>query len=317
MREYSSSQMEYLRFGKALLSSDTNFPEIPQAVVRDIFDIFIEESVAAKVFRFITMGSDTVKFYVKTAAPEVFAPSEGVAPPETKLSFGNPVVLEAREVRTVSRISDVAEEESIVDLVALTVEDMARKMGDVVDKNVLRGAGDGSDAYNLFTGLQRAHTLPDSQTTLKDLVKEPLTVDHVNEAVASLEELGYRDNLVMFIHPKAAFHLRKDLAGKGLESISGDVLRTGDVKTLLGLSQIHVTTNLEKRSYSASDTTKVSDVIICSPRDAGVGGYRRQLRIERDRDVESGLTKIAASLRFAWRIARTDAIYILSNALSQ
>jgi hypothetical protein len=120
----------------------------------------------------------------------------------------------------------------------------------------------------------------------------------------------------MIIHPKAAYHLKRDLAEKGLESISGDVLRTGEVNALLVLSSVYVTANLEKRSYSGSDETRVNDVIICQPRDAGVGGYRRQLRIERDRDVEAGLTKIAASLRFAWRIAKTDAVYKLANVLS-
>jgi HK97 family phage major capsid protein len=317
MAEFSKAQQEYLRFGKALLSGDSNFPEIPPAVSSDVFDTFIEESIAAKVFRFITMGSDIVKFYVKAGALAVYSPPEASPPPETKLVFEAPVVLEAREVRALSRISDVAEEESVVDLVAMTVEDMARSIADAVDKNVFRGRGDGSDAYNLFTGLQHADTLPGSQTAVLDVAKQPLTVEHVNKAVAALEELGYRDNLVMFIHPKAALHLRNDLASKGLDSISSDVLRTGEVNAVFGLKKVYVTTHLEKRDYSANDPTKVSDVVVCSARDAGVGGYRRTLRVERDRDVEAGLTKVAASIRFAWKIARTDAVYIIKNALAQ
>ncbi|MEM4302519.1 MAG: phage major capsid protein [Candidatus Caldarchaeum sp.] len=317
MIDFRKAQQEYLRFGKTLLSSDSNFPEVPPAVSTDIFDTFIEESIAAKVFRFITMGSDVVKFYVKAGVPNVYAPSEGNAPTETKLTFDPPIVLEARELRAVSRISDVAEEESVVDLVAMTVEDMARSIADAVDKNVLRGRGDGSDAYNLFTGLQHADTLADSQTSVTDIAKNALTVEHVNQAVAALEERGYRDNLVMFIHPKVALRLRNDLANKGLESISSDVLRTGEVNAVFGLKKVYVTTNLEKRNYSGTDTTKVSDVIICHARDAGVGGYRRSLKVERDRDVEAGLTKVAASIRFAWKIARTDAIHIIKNALAE
>jgi len=309
--------MDYLAFGKALLSGDTNFPEVPDSVSRDLFDLFIERSIATKVFRFVNMGSDVMKFYVKSGTVEVYAPSEGSAPPESKLSFGAPVVLEAKEIRALSRISDVAAEESIVDLVALTVEDISRKFADCVDKNVIRGDGSGADAYNLFTGLQRADTVANSQAYVKDLAKAPITVEHINEAVATLEELGYRDNLVMIIHPKVAMHLRNDLAAKGLESISGDVLRTGEVNALLGLSKIYVTTNVEKRDYSDTDATKVSDVIICSPEDAGIGGYRRQLRVERDRDVEAGITKIAASLRFGWKIAKTDAICLIKNALAE
>ncbi|MEM0349387.1 MAG: phage major capsid protein [Candidatus Caldarchaeum sp.] len=314
---FREAQQEYLRFGKALLSGDSNFPEIPPAVASDVFDTFIEESIAAKIFRFITMGSDIVKFYVKGAALNVYAPTEASPVPETKLTFEPPVVLEAREVRAVSRISDVAEEESVVDLVAMTVEDMARSIADAVDKNVFRGIGDGSDVYNLFTGLQRSHTITGSQTQTLDIGKAPLTVEHINKAVAALEELGYRDDLVMIIHPKTALHLRNDLASKGLETISGDILRTGEVNAIFGLKKVYVTTHLEKRSYSGSDGTKVSDVIICSSRDAGVGGYRRTLRIERDRDVEAGLTKVAASIRFAWRITKTDAIFLIQNALAE
>lgn len=184
------------------------------------------------------------------------------------------------------------------------------------DENVFRGSGDGSDAYNLFTGLQHADTLAGSETSVTDLAKA-LTVEHVNQAVAALEERGYRDNLVMFIHPKVALRLRNDLASKGLESISSDVLRTGEVNAIFGLKKVNVTTHLEKRNYAANDTTKVSDVVICHARDAGVGGYRRLLRVERDRDVEAGLTKVAASIRFAWKIARTDVIHIIKNALAE
>ncbi|MEM2096292.1 MAG: phage major capsid protein [Candidatus Caldarchaeum sp.] len=317
MIDFRKAQQEYLRFGKALLSGDSNFPEIPPAVSADVFDTFVEESIAAKVFRFITMGSDIVKFYVKGGALNIYSPQEGTPPPETKLSFDPPVVLEARELRAVSRISDVAEEESVVDLVAMTVEDMARSIADAVDKNVFRGLGDGSDAYNLFTGLQHADTLAGSQTTTTDAAKAPLTIELVNQAVAALEERGYRDDLVMFVHPRTALHLRNDLAEKGLESISGDVLRTGEVSAFFGLKKVYATTHLAKRSYSGDDSTKVSDVVVCSSRDAGVGGYRRALRVERDRDVEAGLTKVAASIRFAWRIARTDAVHIIKNALAE
>ncbi|MDW8359675.1 MAG: phage major capsid protein [Candidatus Caldarchaeum sp.] len=317
MIDFRKAQQEYLRFGKSLLSGDSNFPEVPPAVSADIFDTFIEESIAAKVFRFITMGSDIVKFYAKAGALNVYAPQEGTTPPETKLTFDPPIVLEARELRAVSRISDVAEEESVVDLVAMTVEDMARSVADAVDKNVFRGRGDGSDAYNLFTGLQHADTVAGSETTTTDVERTALTVEHVNKAVAALEELGYRDDLVMFIHPRTALHLRNDLAEKGLESISGDVLRTGEVSAVFGLKKVYVTTHLAKRNYSSSDSTKVSDVVICHARDAGVGGYRRTLRVERDRDVEAGLTKVAASIRFAWKIARTDAVHIIKNALAE
>jgi hypothetical protein len=79
MAEFSKAQQEYLRFGKALLSGDSNFPEIPPAVSSDVFDTFIEESIAAKVFRFITMGSDIVKFYVKAGALAVYSPPRSLA----------------------------------------------------------------------------------------------------------------------------------------------------------------------------------------------------------------------------------------------
>lgn len=315
--EKSRHQDLYLEFGKALLSSDTNFPEVPPEIARDIIDIFIEESIAPQVFPFRTMSSDTLKIYVKSGTVSVSSPSEGVAPAESKLTFGAPVTLTAKELRALSKVSYVADEEGIIDLVAETVRDMGRKLAEAVDRNVLAGKGDSSDVYNLFYGVQFADTKPGSATTVKDLAKAAVTTDHILEAVTVLESLGYRDNLVMFIHPRAAYHLRKDLASKGLEGISVDVFRTGRVNELFGISNVYITTHLERRDYSGTDTTKVSDIIICHRDDTGIGGYRRQITIERDRDIAAGLHILAGSLRFAWEIARTDAVYKIQNALAQ
>ncbi|MCS7145334.1 MAG: phage major capsid protein [Nitrososphaerota archaeon] len=307
-------QRSYLEFGKALLSSDTNFPEIPPEVLRSIIDIFIEESVAQKAFSFKTMSSDTLRAYVKAETVEVYAPSEGSAPPESKLVFGTPIELVAREVRVLSKISDAASEEAVIDLVAETVRDVGRKMAETIDRNVLTGDGSGSDAYNLFTGL--TNSSPPNENR-KDLAKSPLNTDHILEAVSTLEEKGYRDRLVLFLHPRAAYHLRKDLASKGLEGVSTDVFKTGRFNELFGLEAIHLTTSIGKRSYSQSDQTKVSDAVVCYPEAAGVGGLRRRLTVEKDRDIERGLTIIAASTKFAWKVAKPDAIYLIRNALAQ
>ncbi|MEM4404316.1 MAG: phage major capsid protein, partial [Nitrososphaerota archaeon] len=172
-------QKSYLEFGKALLSSDTNFPEIPPEVLRSIIDIFIEESVAQKAFSFKTMSSDTMRVYVKSETVEVYAPSEGNAPPESKLIFGTPIELIAREIRVLSKISDAATEEAVIDLVAETVRDIGRKMAETIDRNVLTGDGSGSDAYNLFTGLVNSTPPPEN---VKGLTKAPITTDHILEA---------------------------------------------------------------------------------------------------------------------------------------
>lgn len=307
-------QRSYLEFGKALLSSDTNFPEIPPEVLRSIIDVFIEESVTQKAFSFKTMSSDTMRVYVKAETVEVYAPAEGSAPPESKLVFGTPIELVAREIRVLSKISDAATEEAVIDLVAETVKDIGKKMAEAIDRNVLTGDGTGSDAYNLFTGL--VNSSPPGEN-VKDLAKSPLTTDHILEAVSTLEEKGYRDRLVLFLHPRAAYHLRRDLASKGLEGVSTDIFKTGKFNELFGLEAIYLTTSIGKRSYSGADQTKVSDAIVCYPEAAGVGGLRRRLTVEKDRDIERGLTVIAASTRFAWRIAKPDAVYLVRNALTQ
>ncbi|MEM0445553.1 MAG: phage major capsid protein [Nitrososphaerota archaeon] len=312
--ERDDVQRSYLEFGKALLTSDTNFPEIPPEVLRSIIDIFVEESVSQQAFSFKTMSSDTLRVYVKSETVEVYAPSEGSAPPESKLVFGTPIELVAREVRVLSKISDAATEEAVIDLVAETVRDVGRKMAETIDRNVLAGDGSGSDAYNLFAGLVNAAP---PEENVKDLAKDALTTDHILEAVSTLEEKGYKDRLVLFLHPRAAYHLRRDLAGKGLEGVSTDIFRTGKVNELFGLGAIYLTTNIGKRSYSGQDQTKVSDAIICYPEAAGIGGLRRRLTVEKDRDIERGLTVIAASLKFAWKVAKPDAIYLIRNALAQ
>lgn len=312
--EREAVQKSYLEFGKALLTSDTNFPEIPPEVLRSIIDVFIEESVSQQAFSFKTMSSDTLRVYVKSETVEVYAPSEGSAPPETKIVFGTPIELVAREVRVLSKISDAATEEAVIDLVAETVRDIGRKMAETIDRNVLKGDGSGADAYNLFTGLVNSE--PPSGS-VKDLAKAALTADHILEAVSTLEEKGYKDRLVLFLHPRAAYHLRRDLANKGLEGVSSDIFKTGRVNELFGLEAIYLTTNMGKRNYSGSDQTKVSDAVICYPEAAGVGGLRRRLTVEKDRDIERGLTVVAASLKFAWKVAKPDAVYLIRNALAQ
>ncbi len=314
MHDRERVQRAYLEFGKALLSSDTNFPEMPPEVLRSIIDIFIEESAAQRVFTFRTMSSDTLRVYVKSETVEVYAPSEATPPPESKLVFGTPIELVAKEVRVLSKISDVASEDAVIDLVAETVRDVGRRLAETVDRNVLSGDGSGSDVHNLFRGLSKAEV---PEENLKNLAKAPLTAEHVLEAVSTLEEKGYRDRIVLFLHPRAAYHLRRDLASKGLEGVSVDVYRTGRLNELFGIESVHLTTSLGKRPYGAGDQTKVSDAVVCYPDAAGVGGVRRSLMVERDRDIERGLTIVAASLRFAWRIARPDSIYILRNCLAQ
>ncbi|MEM4342195.1 MAG: phage major capsid protein [Candidatus Caldarchaeum sp.] len=316
--EKSKAYDAFLEFGKALLSTDTNFPEIPVEVRRILLDIFIAEQTAAKVFPSITMGSDTVRVYAVGGTVTIYAPGEGTAPTESKLTFNPAIDLVAKELVGRSSVSYTAEEEAIVDLVAKTVEHLGKKMAETVDANILSGKADNSSAAHLFRGIQFADGLTGSTTTVGDLAKAAITVDDVNKAITELEERGYK-RLVMFIHPKAAYHLRKALSDKGLHATGFDILKDRNIQGLLGLEGIYETRLLEKRNYNGTtDTTQVTDVIVCDVEETGIIGYRRNLTVEKDRDIEQRLTKVVASTRFAWQIVRNgDAVYKIKNALAQ
>ncbi|MEM1583155.1 MAG: phage major capsid protein [Nitrososphaerota archaeon] len=305
----------YLEFYKALTSGDTGFPEIPEVVARDIIEYVWKKTYVRQLFPWITMDSDIVKWYVESGTVEVYSPSsEGAEIEESKILFGTPVELIAKEIRAWTSITDVASEEAKIDVIARSVLHLGKKFAECEERNALTGDGSGSDAYNLFTGLSRLTASDEAK--IVDLEKNALTLNDISNALSYFEEQGYADNLVCFLNPFAASYLRKDLSDKGLDTLSSQVISSGELPTIYGVKIIE-TSYLSRRNYSAADQTLVSDVIICNPSLAAVGGDRRRILIERDRDVKKGLTIIVASERFAWRILRPDAVYIIKNTLSQ
>jgi len=313
---FSKSAEAYLEFYKALTSGDTNFPEIPPEISRDIIEYIWKKTVVRQLFPWVTMDSDVVKWYKEAGTIAVYAPaSEGAEVAEGKITFGTPVELVAKEVRAWTSITDVASEEAKIDLIARSVMHLGKAFAEIEEKNALTGAGDGSDAGNLFKGLSKLTASEGAQVV--DLAKAQLTIDHIDAAISYFEDQGFQtDGLVMFVNPYAAYYLRKDLSAKGLDTLSARVITTGELPTIYGVKVVE-TPYLPRRNFSDTDQTKVSDVVITAPSIAAVGGDRRRITIERDRDIKRGLTIVAASERFAWKVLRPEAVYILQNALSQ
>lgn len=311
--DFMKSAEIYLEFYKALTSGDTGFPEVPPEVSRDLIEYIWKKTVVRQVFPWITMDSDVVRWYKESGTVEVYAPAEGSAPPESKITFSPPVELIAKEVRAWTSITDVASEEAKIDVIARSIMHLGKKFAEVEERNALVGDGSGDDVYNLFKGL--ANLTAEDNAILVNKAKKAINLDDIDMALSELEDLGFGENLVMFINPVAAYHLRKNLSDKGLDTLSSKVITSGELPTIYGIKMVE-TPYLPRRKYSDNDQTQVSDVIICSTLSA-VGGDRRRITIERDRDITRGLTVIAASERFAWKIIRPEAVYILMNVLSQ
>ena len=309
----------YKEFGKALffkgyLSTDANFPEVPPEVSRDIIDVVWHVNPIRKIWPFRRMGADTMKIKVKSGKVVISAPAEGVAPVETKPTWGADITLEARELRAWTDVSEIAIEDAIIDIVADLVKDFGHAVGETEAKNFLAGDGSGSNAENIFVGLTKA---PGAQ--VDDLAKAPLTAEKILDAVAYFDEqFGTTEDLFLFGHPMALKYLRKDLIDKGLEGFSERIIASYEIEELLGLRDVISTPLIPRRNYSGTDATKVSDAVVVIPSYAAVAGDRRTLTIEKGpKDVKTGLTPYAVSERVAWTIAKADAIYILKNALSQ
>ncbi len=309
------SSEAYLEFYKALTSGDTGFPEVPEVVARDIIEYIWKKTYVRQFFPWVTMDSDIVKWYVESGTVEVYSPTlEGSEVDESKIIFGTPVELVAKEIRAWTSITDVASEEAKIDIIARSVMHLGRKFAECEERNALTGDGSGIDAYNLFTGLSKL-TASDGAKII-DLEKQALTIDDISKALSYFEEQGYADNLICFINPFAASALRKDLSDKGLDTLSSKVISSKELPTIYGVKIIE-TSYMPRRNYSSNDSTQVSDIIICNPNLAAVGGDRRRIVIERDRDIKRGLTIIVASERFSWKVIRPDAVCIIKNALSQ
>jgi HK97 family phage major capsid protein len=313
---FSKSAEVYLEFYKALTSGDTGFPEVPPEIARDIIEYVWKKTVVRQLFPWLTMESDTVKYYKEAGTIAVYAPSaEGAEVTEGKVTFGTPIELVAKEIRAWTSITDVASEEARIDVIARSVQHLGKAFAEVEEKNALTGDGSDSDANNLFKGLSKLTAGEGAQVV--DKAKAYITLDDVDAVLSYFEDQGFAtDGLVLLGNPYAVYYLRKALSDKGLDTLSSRVITSGELPTVYGIKIVE-TPYLPRRNYSANDQTKVSDLVITAPSIAAVGGDRRRITIERDRDIKKGLTIIAASERFTWKVLRPEAVYILRNVLSQ
>jgi len=313
--ELASRQDAYREFGKTLfekgyLSTDSNFPRLPAEVARDIIDVVWFMNPVRRIWAFRKLATNEMKIKIKTGKIVVSAPSEGVAPSETKPTWGSDVALTARELRAWTDVSDIAVEDAVIDIVADLVKDFGAAIAETEARNFLSGDGSASNVYNVFTGLGKASGAPST-----DKAGNGLTVSDVLNAVSYFEEtLGSVPRLYLFGHPQALKHLRSDLlTNYKLPGYAERVLAGYEIEEILGVRDV-ISTPL----IPVSGTPKVSDVVLCFPERAAVAGDRRSLTIERGiKDVKSGLTTYAVSERVAWAIADPNATYVFKNCLSQ
>jgi len=310
---------EYLvEFVKAYTSGDANLPVIP--IRPEVVDIFKPPSVARTVFRIINMPAEVVRFYIKTDVPSVKTGAEAGSAVETKITWGTPKDLQAKLLYGYARFTQTALEftEGVIDLVAEHLKDLAWDLARKEDKNAFYGDGSESNELNVWTGLKNTTGIG-----TVDLAKDDLHPDHINSIVAQFEEYGIADNLVLVANPKVLMHLRKNIystANAGMMAVAGEVFKTGEIVSLLGLKKIVSAPHLPTRQYSDTDPTLVGDAFIFNPEYCIIGD-RRKPSILRQPAPLGETADVAWDVKLTERagfiVTRPAAVYVLQNCLAQ
>ncbi|MEM4591756.1 MAG: phage major capsid protein [Nitrososphaerota archaeon] len=307
-----------IEFVKAYTTADANLPMIP--IKPEVVDVFKPPSVARKVFRIVNMPSEVVRFYIKSDVPSVGTGAEGAAAAETKITWGTPKDLQAQLLYGYARFSQAALEftEGVIDLVAEHLKDLAWDLARKEDKNAFYGTGSGANVENVWTGLNAT-----SGISSVDKAKTSLAVEDIDKAVAYFEELGVADNLVLVAHPRVLQKLRQSIistTNAGLMAVSGEVFRTGEIISLLGLKAIVSAPHLPIRDYSLTDTTDVGDAFIFNPEYIIIGD-RRKPTILRQPAPLGETADIAWDVKLTERagfiVTRPAAVYRIQNCLAQ
>jgi HK97 family phage major capsid protein len=286
----------------------------------EIVDIFKPPSVARSVFRVITMPAEIHRFYIKQDVPSVRTGGEAAAATETKIAWSTPVDLTARLLYGYARFTQTALEftEGVVDLVAEHLKDLAWDLARKEDRNAFYGNGSGNNELNVWRGLNNVSGIGST-----DKAKNALTVDDVNSVVAIFEEYGIADNLVMVAPPRVLMHLRRNIysaANAGLTVVAGEVFKTGEIVSLLGLKKIVSAPHLPTRQFSSSDTTLVGDAFIFNPEYTIIGDRRKPTIVRQPAPLDA-TTDIAWDVKLVERagfiVTRPAAVYRLQNCLAQ
>jgi HK97 family phage major capsid protein len=310
---------EYLvEFAKAYTSTDTNLPMIP--IKPEVVDIFKPPSVARGVFRVITMPSEIIRFYIKSDVPGVKTGAESASATETKITWSTPKDLTPKLLYGYARFTQTALEftEGVIDLVAEHLKDLAWDLARKEDKNAFYGNGTDANELNVWTGLKNVTGIGTA-----DLAKEGLHPNHINAAVAQFEEYGIADNLVLVAPPKVLMHLRKNIysvANAGMMAVAGEVFKTGEIVSLLGLKKIVSAPHLPTRQYAQNDTTLVGDAFIFNP-EYTIIGDRRKPQVIRQPAPLGETADIAWDVKLTERagfiVTRPAAVYVIQNCLAQ
>ena len=311
---------DYLvEFAKAYTSGDANLPQIP--IKPEVVDIFKPPSVVRSVFRVMTMPAEIHRFYIKQDVPSVKTGAEAAAAVETKISWGTPVDMTARLLYGYARFTQTALEftEGVVDLVAEHLKDLAWDLARKEDRNAFYGDGTGSNELNVWRGLRNV-----TGTGGADLAKADLDPNHINAAVALFEEYGISDNLVLVAHPRVLMHLRKNIytvANAGLMAVAGEVFKTGEIVSLLGLKKVVSAPHLPTRQHNPpGDTTLVGDAFIFNPEWTIIGDRRKPTIVRQPAPLDATADiawDVKLTERAGFAVTRPAAVYVIQNCLAQ
>jgi hypothetical protein len=267
------------------------------------------------------MPAEIHRFYIKQDVPSVRTGAEAAAATETKITWSAPVDMTARLLYGYARFTQTALEftEGVVDLVAEHLRDLAWDLARKEDINAFYGNGSGSNELNVWRGLNATTGIGS-----RDLAKDDLDPDHINAVVALFEEYGIADNLVLVAPPRVLMHLRKNIytvASAGLTVVAGEVFRTGEIVSLLGLKKIVSAPHLPTRQYNPpGDTTLVGDAFIFNPGYTIIGDRRKPTIVRQPAPLDA-TADIAWDVKLTERagfiVTRPAAVYRLQNCLAQ
>jgi len=266
------------------------------------------------------MPSEIIRFYIKSDVPSVKTGAESASATETKITWLTQKDLTPKLLYGYARFTQTALEftEGVIDLVAEHLKDLAWDLARKEDKNAFYGDGTDSNELNVWTGLKNVTGIGSA-----DLAKAGLHPDNINAAVAQFEEYGIADNLVLVAPPKVLMHLRKNIysvANAGMMTVAGEVFKTGEIVSLLGLKKIVSAPHLPTRQYSGTDTTLVGDAFIFNP-EYTIIGDRRKPQVIRQPAPLGETADIAWDVKLTERagfiVTRPAAVYVIQNCLAQ
>lgn len=311
------------------MAEEVTFEEVLKKGINNVSAVLAEETVSQiieylsnkcylrQLLPVIRAKSETIKIPKITGVIEAKAiGSAGSTIPESDITFDT-LEITVKKLGVLCKIPTEYDETAIVDIGRLVAEDLARAIAEGEEEAFLLGdpaSYAAPDVKSMFTGLVKG-----AGTTV-DKAKNELTKDDILNAIAALNEKNLGRNigdLVLLCNPYVAAKI------KGWsEVITVDkygpkaTIVTGEIGSIFGVKIIQ-TNFLQRRDYSDSDDTQVSDVILFDRNEAAVIVDLRRMTIRKEYDINTDTNIIQVTERIGFAVKRADAIYVWKNVLSE